>query len=108
MLRDVCSTVLTWLAVVVGASALGAGQDVEPATETEVAVPETDPVVLLIQQSEPSTPVELIQAAENLLNLNRPELAQDYLKKLQATQLDEAQLAQLVQNFGSAVFIRLP
>lgn len=68
---------------------------------------ERDPVVRAIEQSEPATPIELLQAAETLLNLNRPELAHNHLKKLWESKPDAGQLVGLYQRFGSALFIRL-
>lgn len=99
----------SWLAVLGLAAAAHGQQPSAPTSEPSEAVKaaETDPVVLTIIESNPTKPAELIQAAESLLDFNRPELSQGYLKKLIEAKPNAAQLVQLHREFGSRLLIRL-
>lgn len=85
----------------------GAQHTNAPPADAQVEVPETNLIVLTIRDSNPTTPPELVQAAETLLNIDRPELAKTYLKQLLDSQADPDELARLPRRFGSALFIRL-
>ena len=97
-------TVLLWVTMI------GAQDSSDPPPEPPAAeekVEESDPLVLSIVQSDPSSPLELTQATETLLNLNRPKLAHGYLKTLLAGQPAAPQLLRLHQEFGSGLFLRI-
>ena len=66
-----------------------------------------DPVVLAIQESNPSTPEELVRAAVALMKLDQPEQSKDYLANLLAAKPDDSTLAGLHRRFGTAVLLRL-
>lgn len=66
----------------------------------------TDPAVLAILESKPTTPAEQFDAARLLADLGQTELAKALLKKLMAAKLDDATLAGLVDKFGTPVFLR--
>lgn len=94
------------LIVLLWVTMIGAQDSPEPPAAEEI-VAESDPLVLSIVQSDPSSPLELTQAAETLLNLNRPKLAHGYLKTLLAGQPAAPQLLRLHQEFGSGLFLRI-
>jgi hypothetical protein len=55
----------------------------------------TDPAVLVIMESEPTTPAELLEAASILANLGQPGLAKPMLQQILDAKLDETALAEL-------------
>lgn len=67
----------------------------------------TDPAVLAIMESEPSTPAELLEAASILANLGQPGLAKPMLQQLVAANLDEAGLAELSHSSDTPRLLRL-
>jgi HEAT repeat protein len=67
---------------------------------------ERDPLVLAIIESDPAQPGDLIQAAESMLDLGRPQLAQGYLAKLIKSPPAASELLRLHRRFGSSLFIR--
>ncbi|MCX7428275.1 MAG: hypothetical protein NTW96_21930, partial [Planctomycetia bacterium] len=80
----------------------------EPAEVAPKAPPKPrDPAVEAILATKPSTPDDLARAAEIMADLNEPELAKGFLKKVLEAKLDEEQLAALAQRFGSAMFTNL-
>ncbi len=65
------------------------------------------PAVTAILETNPSTPPECIRAAKLLADFGRADLGRKYLQKVAAAGLDQAQLAALVDRFGSATFINM-
>ena len=63
-----------------------------------------DPAIEAVLESKPTTPAELLRAAKVLTDLNRPDLAKEFLKKILAVKLNDSQLQSLVEQFGSAAF----
>ena len=63
---------------------------------------EESPAVQAILETNPATPAEMVRAAKILADLERPDLAKDFLKKVLAAKLGQKQLAQLEAQFGSA------
>lgn len=76
-----------------------------PATVQKTEVP--DPAVDFIVKSNPTTPAELFYAVKSLDALGRPDLAAPLMKKLIELKPDEATLADLVNEYGGAAFMRL-
>lgn len=66
-----------------------------------------DPAVEAILATNPTTPAELTRAAKIMADLQRPDLAKAYLKKVLAAKLDQKQLAGLVEQFGSPMFVSM-
>ncbi len=105
----------------VSASALG--QDEKPAARPKAATKlpakgtadaapaapfrPVDPAVETILEGKPTTPREVMQAILSLNQLDRPDLAKQYIDKLLAAKLPAAALADLAQQNGSALFIEL-
>ena len=111
---------LMWLAVQVLANSHPVnGQDANAlddggpeAVLPETALPETatysyDPAVAAIEDSNPQTPRDLLWASVTLLDLGRPDLANDYMKRLVGMAPAAEAMVALHRQFGSATFIRL-
>jgi hypothetical protein len=81
----------------------------EPEPEEEEAADdgETDPVVLTIRATNPSTPEQLMEAIKLLVDFGRPDEAKKYAQLLLGLSPDPNTLAQLQQQFGSGLFVRL-
>ena len=67
----------------------------------------TDPAVFAVQESNPRTPAEILQASKLLAELGELELARGYLRKLLKKKLKPKTLAALNRRFGSAHFIKI-
>jgi len=65
-----------------------------------------DPAIVAILAEKPSTPRELVRAADLFLQFKRPELALQMLARLGAARPNDKAWAALVREFGSAVFAR--
>lgn len=78
----------------------------EPTPPAPVST-ENQAAVDVIRQSEPKTAEQLFTAVDQLLRLNRPDVAQEYWQQLLALPFDDTQRAQLHQRFGTARLIRL-
>ena len=83
------------------------GAPADPDAIPPAALPETDPAVLAVQESEPTTPAELLWAVETLLNLERPELAKQYLEQLQASQASDEELVAAQRRFRTPLLLRI-
>ena len=83
------------------------GAPADPNAFTPAAPPESDPAVLAVQESEPTTPAELLWAVETLLNLERPELAKQYLEQLQASQVSDEELIAAQRRFRTPLLLRI-
>ncbi|MEE2989733.1 MAG: hypothetical protein VX715_03915 [Planctomycetota bacterium] len=68
---------------------------------------ETNPAVLSILDTNPQTISELARTAEQLINLDRRELARVLLEKAVADGAPKDELADLVIEMGSAYFLRI-
>jgi DNA-binding response OmpR family regulator len=68
---------------------------------------ETDPVVLAIRASNPTTPAELMRAIRNVVNLGRPREAKKYITQLMDSGPDAGTYVELQREFGSALFLKL-
>ena len=80
--------------------------DPPPPAAKPVAPPET-PAVAAILATKPSTPEECVRAAKILADLDRADLAKEFLKKTLDAKLDPQQLADLGQRVASPVFLDL-
>lgn len=80
-----------------------------PAEQTPPAPVNTEnqSAVEVIRQREPKTAEQLFTAVDQLLRLNRSDVAQDYWQQLLALPLSDTQRAQLHEKFGTARLIRL-
>jgi CheY-like chemotaxis protein len=81
-----------------------------PAGAKKKAAPEkveTDPIVIGILESKPTTPPDVMQAIINLANYGRVDVAKRYIVALINSNLDDATNWKLQRHFGSAVFFRL-
>ncbi len=85
--------------------------DTGDATATPKASPqdsrETDPIVIAIRNSNPTTVIELARAIRNVVNLGRPDEAKRYIKQLLDGSPDESTLVELHRELGSAMFMRM-
>ncbi len=77
------------------------------AQEAGTLLEQENPAVVALEESNRTTPAELIDAVEILMNLDRPELAKKYIKKLLAADLSEQQLAGVHKAVGPGVFLRI-
>ncbi len=78
----------------------------DPSEEAPPAVADT-PAVAAIRDANPTTPEQLLRAVSLLIQLERSDLARTYLEQLQNLNLDDAAKAQLQEQFGSGMLIRL-
>jgi CheY-like chemotaxis protein len=69
------------------------------------AVLPDDPAVAAILATNPTTPVECAKAAKILCDLNQPVLAKQFVKMAVDAKLDQAKLAALGREIGSAAFV---
>ncbi|MHB8952270.1 MAG: HEAT repeat domain-containing protein [Pirellulaceae bacterium] len=79
----------------------------EPKPVAPEAPPETDPFVLGILAVKPTTPEQWLQDIRALIELNRPQLAKEYLASFSESLPPAAELAKLQARFGSALFMQL-
>jgi CheY-like chemotaxis protein len=73
----------------------------------EALAPETNPAVLAALELPRTEPKHYLEAVLALVNLKRPELAAPILKELVDLKLDQDQLADLVDEFGSHRLLEL-
>lgn len=78
-----------------------------PAPESKPIAPQNVSVVQALLQTDPQKPAELVRAIKILVDLGEAGSAQPLLQKLSDQKLDDAILAALVDEFGSAVFLRI-
>lgn len=115
-----------WISVVLIALLLAGGtaaaQEPDGPTEEDVAAAKKrleerrakaiererlQPVLDAISETNPSSPVQLIGSIETLMNLDQPEEAKRYIRRLQALKLDPEAMYVLQRRVGSGVFFRL-
>jgi CheY-like chemotaxis protein len=68
---------------------------------------ESDPIVIAIINSNPTSTTELGRAIRNVVNLNRPDVAKKYIAKLLDSSPDQSTLVELHRQLGSAMFMRM-
>ncbi|MFO0902395.1 MAG: HEAT repeat domain-containing protein [Pirellulales bacterium] len=73
----------------------------------EPTAAETDPAVLSVRESKPTTPDQLARAIRIMLDLGRPDEAARYLKRLAAANVDDAAWATLHSRYGAELFLRI-
>jgi hypothetical protein len=79
-----------------------------PAWSQQVELPEReDAAVTAVLKSNPTTPAAMTRAAKILADLQRPDLARQFLQKVLGAKLNRKQLATLEEEFGSALFTEL-
>ena len=84
-----------------------AGKAAEKAADEpsgKAALPD-DPAVAALLAANPTTPSECAKTAKILVDLHRPALAKEFLKKIADANLDRPQLAALGREIGSAAFL---
>ena len=69
--------------------------------------PRQEAAVTGILATNPTTPRERARAARILADLGRPDLARPFLKLVLDAKLDQAQLASLAEEFGTAMFTEM-
>jgi HEAT repeat protein len=94
-------------APVVGEDAEGEEEAAEEGEEEEEEIDPNDPVLLAVQDSNPTTPDELIGAIEKLLRIGAKTAAKEYLQKLVDGKPNEAVLADLMRDYGSGMWMRI-
>jgi len=75
--------------------------------DSPIAKDTRDPVLKAIRASNPTTPVEIIEAVFFLVDFGAIKEAKEYLKQLQADSPTEEVLLQLYRKFGSGKFVAL-
>lgn len=75
-----------------------------PAAEADFS---SDPVVAAVLETRPRTAEQLLRAVNLLVDLKRPAAAKSLLEQLMAIELDDAGRAALVDQFGTAIFVKL-
>ncbi|HEY3393486.1 MAG TPA: hypothetical protein VGK58_12315 [Lacipirellulaceae bacterium] len=88
------------------AAAPPADADAPPADDAGAPI-ETDPAVLAILELPREEPADYFRAIIVLIELDRPELAKPILEQLVQLQLNDAQRAALVEQFGSRSMLLL-
>ena len=93
------------------APAAAAAQAPQPAPAAAAAkkpiAPRNQLVVRALLQTDPRTPAELVRAVKILVDLDEAGSAQPLLQKLIDQKPSDAILAALIDEFGSAVFLRI-
>lgn len=64
------------------------------------------PAVVAVRESNPTTPEQLVRAADTMLGLGRPDEASKYLAAILAAKPDLNTLADLQRKMGSGIFFR--
>lgn len=84
---------------------------VDPATaaafDQAAAAFASDPDVQTLLETNPTTPAELLRGVNVLIELRKTPAARPLMSRLAAANLDDEQLAALVEQHGAAVFLRL-
>ena len=77
------------------------------ASEDLLSIARPNPVVDAIVSSNPTKPLEIINAIDSLLDIGRWDLAANYLKKLASLKLTDQQYYDLYKQAGSGKIFRL-
>lgn len=91
--------------ILLAAGTVAAQAPVPPAA-APAEVPADSPAVAAIRESNPTTPLELAQAAVLMVDLGRIDVANEYLGKLLAAMPSDEELVKLQAKFGSGPLIR--
>jgi len=95
----------------VEAAAPDAASAVDPATaaafDQAAAALATDPDVQTLLETNPTTPSQLLRGVNVLVDLRKGPAGRPLMSRLAAANLDDEQLAALVEQYGAAVFLRL-
>jgi hypothetical protein len=83
------------------------GPRAKPVDIDESMFERVDPAVKAVLATEPTTPSELIRAAKILADLGKPKLSRELMQRVLGAKLDEAQLSDLAEKHGSALFMSL-
>ncbi|MCC9606584.1 HEAT repeat domain-containing protein [Blastopirellula sp. JC732] len=92
---------ICWILLAVGTVAAQA-----PAPSTTPAPPVDSPAVAAIRESNPTTPLELAEAAALMVDLGRADVANEYLNKILTDKPSDEDLVKLQAKFGSGPLIR--
>jgi CheY-like chemotaxis protein len=65
----------------------------------------TSPAIEAVIESKPTTPAALAQAASTIAMLGRPDLAKQYLARFLEAKPDDAQMAAILEQYSSALFL---
>ncbi len=95
------------IGLVFGFSAIAAAQTDPLSAQRATARPETNPVVISVQASQPATAPELARAIQIMLDISRDDLAVQYIGQLEQLQADDSQWYGLMREFGSEFVMRL-
>lgn len=79
----------------------------EPLDTSKIEIVRDDPTVDAIVASNPQTPFDLIRAVDMLLNVERDDLAKNYVQKLIDLNLTDEQSYSLFKEIGSDVIFRV-
>ncbi|PQO43993.1 HEAT repeat domain-containing protein [Blastopirellula marina] len=85
---------------------LAAGTVAAQAPAPSAEAPVDSPAVAAIRESNPTTPLELAEAAALMVDLGRADVATEYLGKLLTAQPSDDELVKLQAKFGSGPLIR--
>ncbi len=105
-----CAVAVCSAALLLGAASRSPAQEAATPSPADVRVKPSranDPVVRALLESKPSTPSQLLQAVDTLLDLGAIAEADELLKQLAGQQLDDEALAGLAQQFGSSMLLKL-
>ena len=95
-------------AAVAAPAAAGAKAGAKTKTRLIPGIEEKKPLVLqYLDENKPTTPEQMLKAAEITLNIGRADESKKYLASFLAAKPDEAALAALGTKFGPAFFFRL-
>ena len=103
------SALSVWVTgLVIGFSAVAAAQtSPQTGAKSPSPAPETNPVVISVQASQPSTAPQLARAIQIMLDISRDDLAGPYIGQLEQLQAEDAKWFGLMREFGSDFVIRL-
>ena len=76
-------------------------------TAQEADTTSVDPIVSAVQETEPSTPEQIVRAIEIMMDLNESKEAKRYIRVLLESNPSTDQLAGLQQKFGLSLFVRM-
>lgn len=94
--------------VVAGNDAAGSGRNlVAEAEQRRRFAEEKDPVVLAVRDSKPTTSQEVTRAMQVMMGIGRYDEAERYLQALDQGNVPESELAALLNEFGSAFFLKV-
>lgn len=90
-----------------GPARKGAAKGPAPKLDLTKERPKTNAAIEVVIESKPSTPQGLAEAASTISMLGRPDLGKQYLAQFLAAKPDDAQMAALLEKFGSGFFLEM-